>query len=122
MARQADSDIEDIRIVDHFNKITTEAALTVAAGTNDISSTYELLGADLITIYADITNAGSVIVQKKMSNSDSGSWVSVWTNETDGLGSLVYDAQTTGIIPRLRVIGSSVGSAIYVDIHYKTKL
>ena len=113
---------DEITIVEVKTPVETKNAITLGAGETAISAVYDTVKAELITILTDIST-GSIIVQKQMDNSSTGSWADIAIIVDDGLGSLIMDTATVGVIPKMRLVGSGLtGGSVLADVHYKTKL
>ena len=94
--------------------------LTLGSIETGISRIVNTLKAEKITILTDVQTTGSVLVQKSLEHSSSGSWQTIGTIADSGMGSLILSPDTIGVIPELRVIGSSLGAgSVLVDLYFR---
>ena len=113
---------KELKIIDSQTIVTVENAIAIGSGADpSASAVYQPLDADVITVLAEI-NTGSVIIQRALSNALSTNWEDIAT--LLATGSIVLTATEDGLMPRIRVVGSSgpasAGGSVFADIMWKT--
>ena len=95
-------------------------ALSLGSVELGTSRVFDTIRAEKITVLTDIQATGSVIVEKSIGHSSTGSWQEIAEIVADGLGSIVLSPDTIGVIPSLRFTGSSLGAgSVLVSLYWR---
>ena len=100
--------------------VECDNALTLGSAEFGISRVFDTIKAEKITILSDIETTGSILIEKSIGHSSTGSWQTVTEIVDSGLGSVILSPDTIGTIPNLRFTGSSLGAgSVLVSLYWR---